>query len=357
MAVQVLDYGVALKLNDGALATTQLIRLLQLMLILEPKGSINYPCAVAIQVMLLIYQKKRGLPAWDFVKHNLAAFNEETGEMMFSVLSRVVLGDTVKSKFEHMDQMYTLLHAYRLVDDDVRDDMEREGPRANWRIHSDPLSPEVEATRSWLQMQIRAARHNQVTIYAGPEAYKSKTKAANKLEKLKEVVPMWGPTTVASNLDMILKNIEARFTNKSWAMIMKDVWPEFARRPKRPLEILQRRAPAPKKAPQDDEDESNDDDTDTSSSGSGSSDEDGPIDDRADHDAESHDGCASSDSDADKPGTMDVNQQGRPVEWKKWGNVDPGNITQSPRQARRVKSKKKADPNFPFHSFSDDDHE
>jgi hypothetical protein len=50
---------------------------------------------------------------------SLLLFNEEVGETSFSILSRLVLGDTTKCSFKHIDLMYGLIHTYRANNADM----------------------------------------------------------------------------------------------------------------------------------------------------------------------------------------------------------------------------------------------
>ena len=147
-----------------------LIKLLQVLIILKrrPKTrSHDYISPTIAHIMIVLYQKMNNLPVWTMLKHNMAMFNEEAGELSFSILSRCVLGDTTKSKFDHLSDMYSLIHTFRELDNDLRDDEEKTGPKVNWRTRVKPDSEEVTGTSGWLGQMLRKIQYNQVTEYNG----------------------------------------------------------------------------------------------------------------------------------------------------------------------------------------------
>ena len=64
--------------------------------------------SMMMQLLNLMYQREHNLPSWQMFSRSTAVFNEEVGEHSFSILSRLVLGDTTKCSFAHMDTMYAL---------------------------------------------------------------------------------------------------------------------------------------------------------------------------------------------------------------------------------------------------------
>ena len=93
MIVQVLDYGISLTCNDGSLATKQLFKLLQVLIVVKRgKDKGGYIKTICIQLLILMYQKLNKLPHWTIVQDNLAAYNEEQGEMSFLMLPAVYSG-------------------------------------------------------------------------------------------------------------------------------------------------------------------------------------------------------------------------------------------------------------------------
>jgi hypothetical protein len=84
--------------------------MLQLLIILAENKSNTYIRSVIMQLLIILHQKQHNLPTWLILKSSLSLFNEEAGEMSFSVLSRCVVGDTIKHKLDYMNNMYCSIH-------------------------------------------------------------------------------------------------------------------------------------------------------------------------------------------------------------------------------------------------------
>ena len=180
--------------------------------------------------MVVLYQKMNNLPAWDMLKHNMAMFNEEAGELSFSILARCVLGDTTKSKFDHLNEMYSLIHVFREIDNDLRDDPDQTGPKVNWRTRVKPESEEVTGTSAWLGQLLRQIQYNQVVEYNG-EAKGYKNMQAGLANQQKRKVD--GPIYVSSEqktayMPYVATLKERLHNNRHWGNQVKDVWPECA---------------------------------------------------------------------------------------------------------------------------------
>jgi uncharacterized protein YwbE len=207
----VLDYGIALKCNDGALATRMLIKVLQVLIVIKrDQDTGGFIKAIVTQLLVILHQQTMGLPHWKMLKHNLAACNEETGELAFAVLSRYILGVT-KSKFEHLDAVYTLLHTYREMDQDLRTDNDIKGPKQNWKTRVTSDDEAVQATVAWLKERIRRLQHKDVSIYDGSEqGTKTLAKAAEHLEPRMHVKPMYDESKQANLIDKWITRAQKR---------------------------------------------------------------------------------------------------------------------------------------------------
>lgn len=88
-------------------------------------GSPIYEEACLAQLLILSHLRRYNHPVWQMFQHNLSAFNEECGELSFSVLSRSTQGDSLRSDIEHMNDTYRLIHLYRSVADDFESSLYR----------------------------------------------------------------------------------------------------------------------------------------------------------------------------------------------------------------------------------------
>ena len=74
-------------------------------------------------------------------------FNEELGELTFSILARSVLGDHTRYDFDHMDRLFRLLKVYRAVKSDVVADNSNASNSLNWRHKINKVGDEVTSTQ------------------------------------------------------------------------------------------------------------------------------------------------------------------------------------------------------------------
>ena len=95
-----------LKLDNGEKAWPHVFRLLKVFLCL---GQPMYEGALILQLCLLCYYRSTNHPIWQMMKHNLSMFNEEAGELCFSVLARCTVKDTMKYSFSHLSDKFALI--------------------------------------------------------------------------------------------------------------------------------------------------------------------------------------------------------------------------------------------------------
>jgi hypothetical protein len=158
--VQVLDYYLLLKMNDSSAAMMALYRLflagtmLRNVKVRGTRKAHDYPKMQLTNILILEYWRSIDHVAWKIIIRNMSMVNEELGEMTFSVLSRCVLGDTLKSQFEHLSKMYTLLPVYREVKNDIRDD-NGVASTISWRYNVNPDGEEVNAVTFFFNQLIR----------------------------------------------------------------------------------------------------------------------------------------------------------------------------------------------------------
>ena len=219
-----------LKLNDGTILAKQLIKVVQVMLVLHKgKGSTNYTRACLTQLLILVYQSKKKLPFWTMLKSNSACFNEETGELAFSVLSRCVLGDSSKSNFDHLNDMYALLHTYMALTDDIRDDFAKHGPTKNWRKVYKPDCEELEETVAFMRLTIRSIKHGKYKIYDGSDqSYERKDHAQRHLVNRKRKEPVFVEATLKTKFEHVIDRLVDLIGGSTWGVThLSDTWPEF----------------------------------------------------------------------------------------------------------------------------------
>ena len=164
LCLQILDYGICLKVNSGTKGVLCQLRLLRLLLVMATKdtddgripASNTYVQAILMDMLLNMHRYKEKLPAWTLLKEHLCMFNEEPGEMSFSVLSRTMLADTTQNHLAHVNRTFPTIHMHKAMDDSFRTDSTKSFKtfamsRKVWIT----ASQEVVATSAFLSMRVR----------------------------------------------------------------------------------------------------------------------------------------------------------------------------------------------------------
>jgi hypothetical protein len=188
----VVDYHIALRIDDGMLVFAQLVRVCRVMMCLNQRYR-TYPKAIMLQLLLLMHQRQFDLPTWRMFVTSPAVFNEEIGEMSFAQLSRCVLGDTVKAKFQHMHTQYKLTNLYSATTDTLRTEQGRTARKSGY-YSLRKKKKEVRMVVAFMQETINAIRFKVFQVYTG-EANKDNPNylysLTPKFEKYTDTSVMW----------------------------------------------------------------------------------------------------------------------------------------------------------------------
>ena len=190
-----------------------------------------------MHMLLLFYQNKHNLPAWQMYEKSASVFNEEVGEISLSVLSRVVLGDTLQSDFEHMSKLYLLQHHYRAVAKEIRIDEQRKqrAPTGYTMLAKRELA-QTKVT-DFMLATIASIEANTYRIYSGKTnktnpAYQPKSnESADAREERKNCLSFWlahssNERQVGTNLRKLEQDAKNKYC-QTWGLKIKDVWPEM----------------------------------------------------------------------------------------------------------------------------------
>jgi hypothetical protein len=132
----------------------------------------DYPKMMLTEMLMLEYWRTSDHVIWEMMDGNMSMFNEEYGEIFFGILSRCVLGDHIKSSFEHMNEIYTLLPVYRSIKEEIMKDHDNSKHSLNWH-HKIPVdSEEVHASAFFFKQMIRQICANNYDSYAVTTSYK-----------------------------------------------------------------------------------------------------------------------------------------------------------------------------------------
>ncbi len=95
-----------MKLNSGKIVLLRTASLLNIFMLLEKRGP--YRTATCASVLVFLNQMFMDSKTHRLVKGDLSLVNEETGELNFSVLARLMMGDTKKAEVKHADEVFKL---------------------------------------------------------------------------------------------------------------------------------------------------------------------------------------------------------------------------------------------------------
>ena len=225
---QVLDYGIVLKLDDGPLAIKMLCRMIKLLCLLARGRHNGYVRACILQLLIVLHQKRHNLPAWQMLEASVSTFNEEAGEMSFSMLARAVLGDTLKSKHEHLSKLYSMIHVYLDCEKEFyldRFSMER---KKNYRRNVADDEEVIDTVASYVNGILREITKGHFLVYDGKKAsFDSKLVAARHLKEIRSRVPLW-VDDIRKTLLAHLSRAEELFISDWGSDRYFTIWPEIA---------------------------------------------------------------------------------------------------------------------------------
>lgn len=184
---QVQDYYVGMRLCDVSRSVGHLYMMCLASAMLrnvKVKGrgmAHNYPRMQLANLLIIEHWRVNNYVGVCMMRDNMSTFNEELGEITFSMLARVVLGDSARSDFEHMRKMYSLVPLYREVKSSIMGDTGRKGS-LNWRHEIKEQDENVLSVGMFFRGLIRGVVAGTYRSYNGnKECYKSQAQGLENL--------------------------------------------------------------------------------------------------------------------------------------------------------------------------------
>ena len=110
----------------------------RLIRVLTMLGCHEYVKCMLLNYAILQHLQRTKNPIINVLKDSLGVVNEHAGEVSFSVLARLVIGDTQKHKATYMSEMYSLVPLFREVTTDFEEDlMVSQGKNGHKRVFRD----------------------------------------------------------------------------------------------------------------------------------------------------------------------------------------------------------------------------
>ena len=170
------------------------------------------------------------MPSWQIAANGLSAYNEEAGELSFSVLGRACLGDTKRSDFDHLSKLYRLFNVYRSVEDEVGADVDSQRNMTSWRKIIKNDGPEVTATTEFVRAHLRQIRDGQLFGYNNTtKSFKDRAIAIQHMQRIRHrELSLWmKKEDMSSHFDGHINKME-ELLRTDWGSVHSDIWPELA---------------------------------------------------------------------------------------------------------------------------------
>ena len=230
---QALDFGLCLRLKNGALAIAMLPKVFRVLCALDPKGY-QYQKPLLEQMLLLKYHEYQRTPTWKLLTKHFHLFNEEVGEISLSVLSRLqkpVLNK--KPDVEHWDKQYRLSKQYQSIDDSVNNVNRDKNHTRSRPIKIKKHAETTAKTQVFLDGLVRSAGDGTFTMLTGPKKewnsrrYRGDAWRREMAVGRRKAAPMFKRDIT----EILLKRwkLVEQDTGSRWAAThMAGSWPEFS---------------------------------------------------------------------------------------------------------------------------------
>ena len=154
-ACQVQGYGCSLKMDDGEKVLEMQYRIMSIFLLLDGPQAREYQKALSTSVHLWEWMRRTGHPAWSMFKNNASVFNEESGEICFSVLAREIAGSGVRSDCDAVSRKFSLIKSKIQISQDLSVDLCGDDFASRDHGKVERKSEEVKAASSFFKRMIR----------------------------------------------------------------------------------------------------------------------------------------------------------------------------------------------------------
>ena len=220
------DYGCSLKLDDGEKILEMQHRVMTIFLLLDGPQAREYQKALSTSVHLWEWMRAKSHPAWSIFKNNASVFNEESGEICFSVLAREIAGSGIRSDCEAVSRRFALIKSKIQVSQDFNVDLCGDDFASRDHCKVDRRSEEVKAASSFFKRMIRSLTSGSHRHY-GPDCgvldQKDRRRQAARKTVAAEVMPKI-KLKVADQLGQVSKTVEASH-RAYWVYAHRDIWP------------------------------------------------------------------------------------------------------------------------------------
>merc|ERR1711966_544276 len=155
----------AVKMDQGRRIVLGQAKLLKLFMLLRGKDTYEYEKAILASLLVWARNKRGKSFLWEMFKQNACAFNEEAGEVAFSVLARQVSKGGLRADLEACDKAFKLSKVNIQVADDFNVDLcgDHMGDTKRFTINVEDDS--VNATVAFFEEAVRKILANRYREY------------------------------------------------------------------------------------------------------------------------------------------------------------------------------------------------
>ena len=262
------DYQITCKLDNGDDVISQLTEEYWLLLTLNDKA---YVGGLYCSLLGWAYQKSVNGFAYQMANENASVINEESGEMLFSILARKQLASSAVSKLDQVNTTYRDLRTYIDASKAMKIGTQLSEFHTGGRQNIKQKSESVGATAHHFKSVIRALRMNNHHAYSGdPQGYRNKI--AGSSHQIPLIDHEW---FLGRQVNQRTHEIRTKVRLKlgtPWVYSFASIWPTASQRPAGPDGLMVGPGSDHDSSVSDDNgsDESDEGDDDMSSPGDGS---------------------------------------------------------------------------------------
>ena len=182
----------------------------------------DYPKMMLAHMLIMSYWSENDMPVWRLMENNMFLVNEEMGETYYSILARCVLGDNIKSNFEHMNKIFTLLPLYKQVKDDISVEIRDKQYSLTWHHNIRTDADEVTATSFFFKRVISNIIEGKYKSYTYTTKYPTIGSCIDTMTK--DYAPLVYITDVSEAVDGMTLKIQRALSSNFMSPHLDD-WP------------------------------------------------------------------------------------------------------------------------------------
>ena len=221
------DYGCALKIDDGKRLLVAMYKLLAVFMILDGPASREYQRTLTMSIHLWEWMRVNDHAGWQVFRQNASAFNEESGEIAFSVLARDIASSGIRSDVKTVSRKFGLIKAKMVVAKGLEVELCGEAFSAHDHCVVKRRSSDVDATVAFFKKMIRQLRTSCHHHYDGGCGFLDKKDRRNAAPRKLIAATVLGSLklkTSATRLALVTADQKVKL-RQFWVHPYHDIWP------------------------------------------------------------------------------------------------------------------------------------